>query len=183
MPESKTDKQINQLIKSSLKGNRKSQKLLYQQFYGYGMTVSIRYAKNRQEAQEILNDGFIKVFKNLHTFDFQKPFKYWLRRILINTAIDYLRKYKKHHQTGDLDQAYNVSIEADGLDNLSAQEILKLVQQLAPSYRAVFNLYVIEGYTHKEIAMQLGISEGTSKSNLAMARKRLKVKYLKMQDI
>ena len=182
MPESKEEKQINQLIKSSLKGSRQSQKLLYQQFYGYGMTVCIRYAKNREEAQEILNDGFIKVFKNLHRFDFKKPFRMWLRRILINTAIDALRKNKKYHETNDLDQAYHVSVEADGLTTLSAKEILLLVQKLAPSYRAVFNLYAIEGFSHREISEQLEISIGTSKSNLAMARKRLKVMYCKIHQ-
>jgi RNA polymerase sigma-70 factor (ECF subfamily) len=182
MPESKEEKQITKLIQSSLKGSRQSQKLLYQQFYGYGMTVCIRYAKNREEAQEILNDGFIKAFKNLHRFDFKKPFRIWLRRILINTAIDSLRKNKKYHQTNDLDQAYDISVEADGLNTLSAQEILQLVQKLAPSYRAVFNLYAIEGFSHKEVSKQLEISIGTSKSNLAMARKRLKAMYLKLHQ-
>lgn len=182
MPESKEEKQVSKLIKSSLKGSRQSQKLLYQQFYGYGMTVCIRYAKSREEAQEILNDGFIKAFKNLHHFDFQKPFRIWLRRILINTAIDYLRKNKKYHQTNSLDQAYDVSVNANGLTSLSANEILQLVQKLAPSYRAVFNLYAIEGFTHKEISEQLDISVGTSKSNLAMARKRLKAMYLEIHQ-
>lgn len=180
MVETNRDKEI-QLIKASLNGSRESQKLLYQQFYGYGMTVCIRYAKNREEAQEILNDGFIKAFKNLDKMDLSKPFKFWLRRILINTAIDYLRKFKKHHDIQDLEMAYSASIEADGLNRLSAQEILALVQKLAPSYRAVFNLYAIEGFSHKEIAEQLGISEGTSKSNLSMARKRLKVMYFSLQ--
>ena len=181
MPISIEENKIRQLVRASLKGNRNSQKLLYKQFYGYGMTVCVRYAKNREEAQEILNDGFIKVFKNLHKFDFEKPFRMWLRRILINTAIDYLRKYKKYHNTEDLETVYDASTqEADSLSNLSVQEILKLVQQLAPSYRAVFNLYVIDGFPHKEIAKQLGISVGTSKSNLAMAKKRLRAMYLEL---
>jgi RNA polymerase sigma factor (sigma-70 family) len=178
MPESKEEKQVNELIKSSLQGNRQSQKQLYQQFYGYGMTICIRYSKNKEEAQEILNDGFVKAFKHLERFDYQKSFKLWLRRILINTAIDALRKNKNYHSnTGELNEAYSLSVEADGLNNLSAQEILELVQQLAPSYRVVFNLYVMEGYTHQEISEKLEINIGTSKSNLAMARKRLKVMY------
>ena len=177
MAENTKEQQTNKWIKSSLKGNRQSQKMLYKHFYGYGMTICMRYAKNREEAQEILNDGFIKVFKKLDSFQFDKPFKFWLRRILINTAIDYLRKYKKYHQTEDLATVYDASVEADGLSNMSAQEILKLVQKLAPSYRTVFNLFVIDGYSHKEIAEELGISVGTSKSNLGMAKKRLRVMY------
>ncbi len=181
MPE--LDQKVNQLIKSSLKGSRKSQKLLYQQFYGYGMTVCIRYATNREEAEEILNDSFIKVFKYLEKYDFQKPFKFWFRRIVINTAIDHLRKYQKHRHTLDIDTAREVSVDANGLENLSAQEILQLVQQLAPTYKAVFNLYVIEGFSHKEIGEQLNISVGTSKSNLSMARTRLKKMYLEMKNV
>ncbi len=178
--ESTTDKKVNQLIKKALSGSRKSQKMLYQQFYGYGMTISIRYAKNKEEAEEILNDSFVKSFKNLHKFDFKKPFKFWFRRIVINTAIDYIRKNKKYRQNIDIEEAYDLSVEADGLSQLSVQEILQLVQRLAPSYKVVFNLYVIEGYTHREIAEELEISIGTSKSNLSMARTRLKKMYLEL---
>jgi RNA polymerase sigma factor (sigma-70 family) len=183
MLEEQKERQVNQLIKKALSGNRKSQKELYQQFYGYGMTICIRYTQNRQEAQEVLNDSFIKAFKNLDKFDFKKPFKFWLRRIVINTSIDHLRKNKKHRGNLDLEQAYEVSENVDGLNNLSTQEILGLVQKLAPSYRLVFNLYVIEGFSHKEIGEQLGISTGTSKSNLSMARARLKKMYLEMKGI
>ncbi|MGB0864087.1 MAG: RNA polymerase sigma factor [Saprospiraceae bacterium] len=183
MLEHKREKQVNQLIKKALTGNRASQKELYRQFYGYGMAICIRYTQNKEEAQEVLNDSFIKAFKNLDRFDFEKPFKYWLRRIVINTSIDHLRKNKKYRETLNLEQAHEVSEKVDGLNNLSAQEILNLVQKLAPSYRLVFNLYVIEGYTHREIAEELGISTGTSKSNLSMARTRLKKMYLEMKGI
>lgn len=181
MPNFEEDQSTVELIQRCLNGDRKSQRMLYKQYYGYGMVTCIRYAHNKEEAQEILNDGFIKVFKNLERFDFKKPFKYWLRRILINTAIDYLRKYKKYHDTLDLDQATQIeNKEIDGFDNLSAKDLLNLVQQLAPSYRMVFNLYVIEGYSHKEIAQQMGISVGTSKSNLSYARNRLKKMIIKL---
>lgn len=183
MLEQEKEKQVNLLIKKALSGNRTSQRELYQQFYGYGMTICIRYTQNKEDAQEVLNDSFIKAFKYLHRFEFDKPFKFWLRRIVINTSIDHLRKNKKYRETLDLEQAYDVAEQVDGLNHLSTQEILGLVQGLAPSYRLVFNLYVIEGYSHREIAEKLGISTGTSKSNLSMARTRLKKMYLKMKGI
>lgn len=173
---------INDLIHDALRGSRKSQQQLYQQYYGYGMSVCIRYARNREEAQEMLNDGFLKVFRYLDRFDFQKPFKFWLRRILINASIDYLRRQKRIHQEEIVDHDLGMSEQAIGLDRLSANEILAMVQRLAPSYRAVFNLFVVEGFSHQEIADELGISVGTSKSNLAVARKQLKVIYSRLNQ-
>lgn len=174
---------IDELIHNALRGSRQSQQKLYQQFYGYGMSICIRYAHNREEAQEMLNDGFLKVFRYLDRFDFQKPFKFWVRRILINASIDYLRRQKKIHQEEIVDYDLDMSESAIGLDRLSANEILAMVQRLAPSYRAVFNLFVVEGYSHQEIADELGISVGTSKSNLAVARKQLKVIYSRLNQV
>lgn len=173
---------INELIYEALRGSRQSQQKLYQQFYGYGMSICIRYARNREEAQEMLNDGFLKVFRYLDRFDFQKPFKFWVRRILINASIDYLRRQKQVHQEEIVDYDLDMSHDAIGLDRLSANEILAMVQRLAPSYRAVFNLFVVEGYSHQEIADELGISVGTSKSNLAVARKQLQVIYSRLHQ-
>lgn len=173
---------INELIQEALRGSRQSQQKLYQQFYGYGMSICIRYARNREEAQEMLNDGFLKVFRYLDRFDFQKPFKFWVRRILINASIDYLRRQKQVHQEEIVDYDLDMSHDAIGLDRLSANEILAMVQRLAPSYRAVFNLFVVEGYSHQEIADELGISVGTSKSNLAVARKQLQVIYSRLHQ-
>lgn len=171
------------LLDSCSKGSRSGQKQLYQHFYNYAMSICLRYAPNKEEAQEIMNDGFLKVFKKLHTFDRSKPFRMWLRRIMINTAIDYYRRRKKNITSLDLVQASDKATEADALDDISAREILQLVQELPPSYRLIFNLYVIEGYKHEEIAEKLNIHVGTSKSNLAKARKHLKKKLYQLNQV
>ncbi|MCS6822139.1 MAG: sigma-70 family RNA polymerase sigma factor [Microscillaceae bacterium] len=168
------------IIEQSIEGNPSAQKKIYQSFYTYSMSICLRYATSKAEAQEIMNDGFLKVFRNLHTYDHSKPFKMWIRRIMINTAIDYFRKRKEDIFSLDVQEVrYVHSHEATGLDNISAEEILEMVQNLTPACRIVFNLYVIEGYNHKEIAEKLGISEGTSKSNLAKARQKLQAMLAK----
>ncbi len=167
----------NDLISGCIDGNRSCQKRLYELYYGRMMAVSMRYAKNYEEARDILNEGFMKVFTNIHKYKPSHSLESWIKRIVINTAIDHYRKNKKHQNQVDLDYASgeadhsNVSV----ISKLSAQEILKLVQKLSPAYRTVFSLYVMEGYNHREIAEKLGISEGTSKSNLAKARGKLRI--------
>lgn len=142
-------------------------------FYGYAMGVCLRYSKSREEAIEIVNDGFMKIFNNLDKYTVGRPFKGWLRRVMINASIDHYRKYEKHYNTLDISYAqYQPTAEA-ALDNLSAEEILNAVSQLPPSYRLAFNLYVVDGFKHEEIANKLGISVGTSKSNLSIARSKL----------
>ena len=173
---------IRKLIQSSLKGNRTSQKLLYQKYFSYGMSIAMRYSKNREEAEEVLNDAYIKVFQNLHKYDFQRPFRAWFQRILVNTAIDRIRRNKKHPVLDEMNDNIDMIVAETSINAMSAQEILSLIQKLPPSYRAVFNLYVIDGYNHREIGEQLGISEGTSKSNLAIARRKLQVMYLELHQ-
>ena len=165
---------------------RSSQKQLYQAYYNYGLTICLHYARTSEEAKEILNDGFIKVFQHIERFDHhqKQPFKTWLRRILINAAIDHFRRQKKHYYQADIEE---VPVEQDIQDSnvvakLSYDEIMELVQQLTPAYRLVFNLYVVEGYKHHEIAQKLGISVGASKSNLAKARKKLKSMVAKLYN-
>jgi RNA polymerase sigma factor (sigma-70 family) len=137
------------------------------------MGICLRYSRTREEALEIVNDGFMKIFKNLDKYSPGLSFKGWLRKVMINSAIDYYRKNEKHYHSLDISHGkYEASSETI-LDKLSEQDIIAAVQRLPPSYRMVFNLYVIEGYKHEEIANQLNISEGTSKSNLAMARTKL----------
>lgn len=143
-------------------------------FYAYGMSITLRYADSRGEAAEILNDAFMKVYNNISSYDINRPFKPWLRRIIVNTAINHYHKYKKEHQPVDIDIAENeVSREQRILSGISYDEIVDMVQQLSPAYRTVFNLYVIEGFKHREIAEMLDISVGTSKSNLSKAKKNL----------
>ncbi|MDX5347176.1 MAG: sigma-70 family RNA polymerase sigma factor [Hymenobacteraceae bacterium] len=162
-----------ELIEGCRKGDLKFQKLLYKQFYGFALSVCMRYVDNRDEASEILNDGFMKVFTNIGNFDQGKSFKGWIRRIMVNTAIDHYRKNKHHYSTLDLVYADSETTTEDVMEKISAAEIMAMVQQLSPSYRMVFNLYVMEGYTHPEIAEKLEITEGASKSNLHKARVKL----------
>lgn len=166
---------IRPLLEGCLRQHRESQKLLYQQYYSYGMSISLRYANNRDEASEILNDAFMKIFGNLGKFDLSKPFKPWLRKILVNTAINHFHKKQREFQVAEMKIATNESDTEKILSGISYQEIIGLLQKLPPSYRTVFNLYVIEGYTHEEIGSMLNIATGTSKSNLFKAKEQLKV--------
>ncbi len=165
----------DQLIKDCIKGNRLAQKHFYQHFYGKMMGACLRYASCRDEASAILNQGFLKVFRSLEKFNGNMgQLEAWVYRIVVNTAIDHYRRELKHKYHDDVDDhLYHISSEEDALDQLSAEEIIAMVQELPPAYRTVFNLYVIEGYNHREIGEKLGINEGTSKSNLAKARARL----------
>lgn len=138
------------------------------------MSITLRYADSREQGVEILNDAFMKVFKNIKSYDQNRPFKPWLRRIIINTAINHYHKHKKRavHDSFELHENSIGQNEAI-TSSLSYQEIIEMVQQLSPAYRTVFNLYVIEGFSHREIANMLDIAEGTSKSNLSKAKKNL----------
>lgn len=178
-------KTLPELLEGCLKNDRKCQELLYKQFYGYAMGVCMRYVPNREEALEVVNDGFLKIFQKVQMYDAEKPFKIWLRRIMINTALDHYRQNVKFQHNTDLGVAENTVAAADS-DNiystLAHEDLIELIQQLTPSYRTVFNLYVIDGYSHEEIAQRLGISEGTSKSNLARARENLRVMLSKKKS-
>ena len=136
------------------------------------MGICLRYSRTREEAVEIVNDGFMKIFKKLDKYSPGLSFKGWLRKVMINSAIDYYRKNEKHYHSLDISHGKYETSETI-LDKLSEQDIIEAIQRLPPSYRMVFNLYVIEGYKHEEIANQLNISVGTSKSNLAIARNKL----------
>lgn len=144
-------------------------------FYAYGMSITMRYADSRDHAAAILNDAFMKVFDNIRKFDQHRPFKPWLRTIIVNTAINYFNANKKFQNWEGLEESSTtVSTEEKIISGLTYDEIIEMVQQLTPAYRTVFNLYVIDGFKHKEIADLLGISVGTSKSNLHKAKKNLR---------
>ena len=153
---------------------RGSQKMLYQEFYAYGMSICLRYADNRDEAAEILNDGFMKVFQNIARFDLTRPFKPWLRRIIVNTAINHYHQKNRAIKAEELNRVNQNATEEKILSGISYDEILEMLRKLPPAYRTVFNLHVIEGYKHEEIAAMLGVSVGTSKSNLFKAKEQLK---------
>jgi len=162
-----------QLLDGCKKNNRHSQKLLYQQFYNFAMSICLRYTSNQYEASEVLNDGFFKVFTNLDKYDSSRPFKAWLSKIMHNTSIDYYRANLKIAAMEDLDKAGDVETEVSIENKLGYEDLLALVQCLPSSYRVVFNLYEIDGYSHDEIAQMLGISTGTSRSNLYKAKHKL----------
>ena len=161
------------ILNGCRRGKRAAQKALYHHFYSYALTVALHYSKNREEAEEIVHDGFLKVFAKMHQFSGTGSFKAWLRRILVNVAIDYSRKHKKKVEDFKVIPIDATSVKNEALNRLELEDVWALLQQLPPSYRMVFNLHVLEGFTHPEIAVKLGISVGTSKSNLARAKKKL----------
>lgn len=173
------------LIKGSIDGDRRMQEELYKRFSPKMYAVCLRYASNAEEAQDILQDGFIKVFKKLDSFRGEGSFEGWVRRIFVNTAIEYFRRKKYMQPVTEKEENTIEGKYVSVLDNLAERDILDLVTQLSPGYRTVFNMYVVEGYSHKEIGEMLGISEGTSKSQLSRAKAILQdlvKKYIEDKD-
>lgn len=158
------------LIKGCLEGNRRMQEELYQRFSPRMYAVCLRYAGNAEEAADILQDGFIKVFKKLDSYRGEGSFEGWIRRIFVNTAIEQFRRKKYLQPVTEKEENTLEGDYTSALDQLGAKDIMALIQDLSPGYRTVFNLYVVEGYSHKEIGDMLGISEGTSKSQLSRAK-------------
>lgn len=168
------EEELHQLIGGCIKQERNSQKMLYKAFYGFSMGICLRYANNREEAAEVMNQGFYKVFTRIETYDISRPFKAWLGRIMMNVSIDYYRANLKMAYTEDLDSAEYVTDGELADRKLNYDDLLAMIQKLPNAYRTVFNLFAIEGYTHEEIGDLLGVAPGTSKSNLHKARQKLK---------
>lgn len=182
---------LNDIIQGCLRKERASQEQLFKLFYSKMMTVCLRYTLDRDTAQELLQDGFIKVFDKLEKYDNSGSFEAWVKRIIVNTCIDNYRKEKRNLLMYEEDDAAFKEID-DSLSNfgdaemegINSQIILQAISELSPAYRTVFNLFVIENYSHKEIAETLDISEGTSKSNLAKAKLNLqRTLKSKLKDI
>ena len=163
-----------QILKGCCDKDRSSQNELYRLYYPYGMSVCSRYVKGKSQATVVLNEGFFKLFKNIKKFDKDRPFKPWFRRILVNTCINHIKKNKKFLNETNMEAARNISTSEEVLSRIGYQELMAMVQSLSSAYRTVFNMYVIDGFKHREIAVKLGISEGTSKSNLTRARANLR---------
>ena len=173
-----------QLLERCQANDRLSQAQLYRMYYNYGMTVASHYAPNRDDASEILNDAFVRTMQNLDKFNRELPFKAWFNKILVRCAINYYRRFTvKRLDAQPISDAEEQPFDAEILSGLSAEEILKLVQQLPQSYRLAFNLYVIEGFQHDEIAAMLGIQAGTSRSQLVKARNMLQKQIAELQKI
>lgn len=160
-----------QLIQGCIKKERYSQSRLYEQFAPSMFGVCLRYAKNREEAEEILQEGFLKVFEFIHQFRADGSFEGWIRKIMVNCALQRYRSKVTMYAVVNIDAlGIEPKSNEDIINRLGTKELLQLIRQLPPAYRMVFNLYVFEGMKHREIARHLGISEGTSKSNLSDAR-------------
>ena len=172
---------IDELIKRCKAGERKSQELLYKQFAPKMLGVCCRYAIDRMEAEDMMQNGFIKVFQKMGDYRGEGPFEGWMRRIMVHSSIEYYRRHHKMMQVADLEDVENeLSADPVATAKLAAEDLLLLIQQLSPGYRIVFNLYAIEGYSHKEIASITGITEGASKSQLSRARAVLKQQIIKL---
>ncbi len=170
------------LIRESIAGNRAMQEELYNRFAPKMYAVCMRYAGNAEDAQDLLQEGFIKVFRNLEKFRAEGSFEGWIRRVFVNTSIEHFRKKNPLYSIGEKEEGIIEDADITALDNLGEKDIIKLIQDLSPGYRTVFNMYVIEGYSHKEVGNMLGISEGTSKSQLARAKAILQKKVQKHLD-
>ena len=180
---------LEHIIQGCIKANRDSQKQLYKLYYGFAMSICMRYSTHYTEAEEIVNDGFLKIFKKIDAFEpsyqsCEASFVGWIKKIFIHTAIDNYRKNNKSYTIPILDDSHLEISEnsASPIDNMSYKEIIEIVQKLSPTYRTVFNLFVLDGYKHEEISKQLNISVGTSKSNLAKARINIQ-KMLKLINV
>lgn len=161
-----------ELIEACRRGESKAQQQLYTQFAGMMLGVCIRYVKNQMDAEEVLINGFMKVFQHIGNFEQKGSFEGWIRRIMVNEALMHLRKKEPMHLAIERD-TLDISAPAQADTELQAEELLQMLNELPAGYRAVFNLYAIEGFSHKEIAEMLQISEGTSKSQLSKARAML----------
>lgn len=159
------------LIQACIQEDKVAQRHLYDLYAPKMYFVCLRYARHAQEAQDILQDGFIKVFDHLQSFKHQGSFEGWIRRIIVNTSLNHCRKNSFKQEQIGLETFHEKSVNADAISKMSEQELLQLIQALPDGYRMVFNLYVIEGYSHKEIGEMLEISESTSRSQLAKSRK------------
>ena len=164
--------EIKRIIKGCLAGDRRDQELLYRRHSAKLYAVCLQYSGNDEEARDILQEGFIKIFGNLSHYKHEGSFEGWMRRITVNTALEKYRTRHSLYRVDDIDMIPEPDAEPDNQDyaGLEANDLLDIIRELSPKYRMVFNLYAIEGYSHKEISKMVNISEGTSKSNLSRAR-------------
>ena len=177
--------EVLQWVQDCHKGSARAQHKLFKYFYGVAMGICMRYAGSTDEAADMLNEGFLKVFSNLDKYENSGSFEAWLKRVVCNAALDYRRRYDKKVELVDIDEVqdshlsdYNVN---DAISNISSNEIVGLIQQLPPVTRTVFNLFLFEGFSHREISQQLNITESTSAWHVSNARCRLK-EALKLFD-
>lgn len=171
-----------ELIEGCKMGHRQAQKLLYDQFSGKMYALCCRYIKDRMEAEDVMVGAFTKIFERIDQFKYEGSFEGWIRRVMVNESLTYLRKNKSMYLETDIEAADREPDYAKLDSQLEAEDLLKLIGELPGGYRIVFNLYALDGYSHKEIADQLGISENTSKSQLSRARTFLQKRLIEMEQ-
>lgn len=178
------NKSIQKVIDGCLKNDRASQKSLYKVLSPYVYPICMRYGSNQEEAADMMQEGFIKLFRNLGKYEFTGSFKGWCGRVFTNNCIDFIRKKPKLYIVSDENIKEDVSFDISALEKMKVEDLLSVIQTLPTGYRTVFNLFIIEGYGHKEIADILDISEGTSKSQLNRAKKIIqnKIQLLNKQE-
>ena len=165
---------FNRVLQGCYRGDPKTQEELCKQYYGYVMSVAIRFSSCHDNALEIANDSFLKVFRKIRSYKIDKEFKPWVRKIVINTALDYYRKDRKHSFEIPIEAVHNEPVDESVMESLNAEAIIKLINSLPANYRYTFSLFEIEGYSHDEIARQLGITEGASRTYLTRAKEMLR---------
>jgi RNA polymerase sigma-70 factor (ECF subfamily) len=180
MEETKLAEDLNILVRGCKKGDRKSQEMLYRRFAAAMYGLCLQYASGEEDAQDIMQDGFLKVFKKIHQVRNAAAIPGWIRRIMINTALEKYRSKIVMQRMDETGAEPDMVMEERVFDQLTTGELVALIRDLTPGYRMVFNLYAVEGYSHKEISEMLGISEGTSKSNLSRARAILQERIKKI---
>lgn len=164
---------LDSILAACLKKDALAQKILYKKFFSYSKSICLRYSSNALDAEEILNEGFLKVFINMEKYDSTYPFKAWLRTIMVNTAISFYRKNQKFQQEIGYDDYNDPSYNDEILENIAADDILRHVQGLKPIYRTVFTMYAVDGYSHREISEHLSINEVTIRSYYSRAKAKL----------
>lgn len=172
---------LEELLDGCRKGQRKAQELLYKMLASKMLGVCMRYAKDTFEAEDMLQLGFVKLFNKIGEFRSEGSFEGWVRRIMVNTAIEVYRKNQRMLNVVDIDDVYDEPQTTFDMNTLEVRDLMNLIGELSPGYRLVFNMYVLEGFSHREIADQLGITEGASKSQLSRARAILKERIIKIE--
>lgn len=176
------EQDIDLLLEGCLANNRKAQEALYRQFYGFAMTIALRYSRDEHDAADIMSQAFVKVFKSIKTFDPAKGSLHaWIKRIVVNEGLDHIKARSRFSKDVELETVAEPPINNTVLEEMGAEEIMNIIKRLPPATHAVFVLYAVEGYNHREIAEKIGISEGTSKWHLSEARKILQKQILEQQ--
>lgn len=178
--------EVQEWIRACREGSARAQRKLFKHFYGPVMRICMRYAGSTDEAADMLNEGFLKVFSNLDKYENTGSFEAWLKRVVCNAALDYRRRFVKKVDFVNIDELPDMQVADDSVNDavakMSSQELVELIQQLPPVTRTVFNMFVFEGFSHRDIASELNITEGTSAWHVNSARTKLKDAISKMYD-